>query len=409
MHQSSKFEVPEPPARPNEKPDFSYLNIPEPGGLPQPPMDAPADHFSDYAKGLVRVLDDQGTAVPGWESLLPDTETKVAGLRAMIKTRLYDERMIKMQRVGKMSFYVQCTGEEAVAVSQSMALTASDMCFPTYRCQGWLVARNASLVEMMCHCLSNSKDRMKGRQLPVMYAFPEHQFFSISGNLGTQYPQAVGWAMAELYKGGNGVASAFIGDGSTAENDFHAALTFAATYNAPILLNITNNQWAISTFQNIAGGGSTFAARGLAYGLPSLRVDGNDFLACYAATQWAANRARQGHGATVIEFVTYRAAAHSTSDDPSKYRPKDEWSHWPLGCPIERLKSHLLTQAGWSETQHTAMVDEVAAEVTKAYKEAESYGTLSGGQRPEVATMFEQVYKDIPPDLIEQRRKLLGK
>ena len=326
----------------------------------------------------------------------------------MIKTRLYDERMLKMQRVGKMSFYVQCTGEEAIAVSQALALQDSDMCFPTYRCQGWLVARQASLIEMMCHCLSNSKDRMKGRQLPVMYAFPDHQFFSISGNLGTQYPQAVGWAMAELYKGGEGVATAFIGDGSTAENDFHAALTFAATYKAPVLLNITNNQWAISTFQNIAGGGNTFAARGLAYGLPSLRVDGNDFLACYAATQWAAKRARQGHGATVIEFLTYRAAAHSTSDDPSKYRPKNEWDHWPLGCPIERLKNHLFIEGQWTESQHAELLDELGAEVTTAYKTAESYGTLSGGQRPEVATMFEQVFKDMPESLKEQRRKLLG-
>lgn len=408
MYQHRRLEVPHPPARPNETPDFSYLDLPPPGSFPQPPIEADADHFGDYAKGLVRILDDDGNITPGWDALIPSTEIKKTGLKAMIKTRLYDDRMIKMQRVGKMSFYVQCTGEEAIAVAQALALTEQDMCFPTYRCQGWLIARNASLLEMMCHCLSNSKDRMKGRQLPVMYAFPDHQFFSISGNLGTQYPQAVGWAMAELYKGQRGVATTFIGDGSTAEGDFHAALTFAATYKAPVLLNITNNQWAISTFQAIAGGGNTFAARGLAYGLPSLRVDGNDFLACYSATAWAAERARRGLGATVIEFVTYRAAAHSTSDDPSKYRPKDEAEHWPLGDPIDRLKQHLITTGEWSEQKHQETLDQIGEEITRTYKEAESYGTLAGGQRPPVAGMFEEVFKEMTPQLKSQRKRLLG-
>ena len=402
------IEVPSPPARPNEQPDFSYLKIPPAGSFPQPPLDAPFNHFSEYAQGLVRVLDDDGKVSTGWEQLLPSTEMKVAGLKAMIKTRLYDDRMVKMQRVGKMSFYMQCTGEEAIAVSQALALTPDDMCFPSYRCQGWLIANEAELVAMICQCLSNAKDPLKGRQMPIMYAFPQHRFFSISGNLATQFIQAVGWAMAELYKGGQGVASTFIGDGSTAENDFHAALTFAATYKAPALLNITNNQWAISTFQSIAGGGNTFAARGLAYGLPSLRVDGNDFLATFAATQWAAKRARAGFGATVTEFVTYRAAAHSTSDDPSKYRPRNEWEHWPLGCPIERLKQHLIHDGVWSESEHESTVETISEEITHAYKEAESYGTLSDGQRPPVGSMFDDVFEEISPRLEKQRRQLLG-
>ena len=198
---------------------------------------------------------------------------------------------------------------------------------------------------MMCQIYSNSNDPMKGRQLPVMYSSKLHGFFSISGNLGTQYPQAVGWAMASAIKGDTRVAAGWIGDGSTAESDFHAALVFASTYKAPVVLNIVNNQWAISTFQGIARGGSgTFAARGHGFGIPALRVDGNDYPAVYAVAKWAVERARRNLGPTLIEYVTYRAAAHSSSDDPSVYRPKEESEVWPLGDPIERLKNHLIVK-----------------------------------------------------------------
>ncbi len=196
---------------------------------------------------------------------------------------------------------------------------------------------------MMNQFYSNELDPMKGRQLPVMYSSKEHGFSPISGNLATQFIQAVGWAMASAIKGDTKIAAGWIGDGSTAENDFHAALVFASTYKAPVVLNVVNNQWAISTFQGIARGGSaTFASRGLGFGIPSLRVDGNDYLAVYAVAKWAIDRARMNLGPTLIEYVTYRAGAHSTSDDPSGYRPKDESSTWPLGDPIERLKRHLI-------------------------------------------------------------------
>jgi len=165
----------------------------------------------------------------------------------------------------------------------------------------------------------------------------------VSGNLGTQMIQAVGWGMAAAYKNTDGIASAFTGEGATAEGDFHYALNFASTYRAPVILNVVNNQWAISSFQGIAAGeGETFAARGSGFGLATLRVDGNDFLAVYAATKWAAERARKGGGATLIEHFTYRKEGHSTSDDPTKYRPENEPEVWPFGDPIDRLKDHLI-------------------------------------------------------------------
>ena len=188
---------------------------------------------------------------------------------------------------------------------------------------------------MMCQVFSNEKDRLHGRQMPIMYSAREVGFFSISGNLGTQYIQAVGWAMASAIKGDTCIASGVVGEGATAEADFHHALTFATTYQAPVILNVVNNQWAISYVpghrRRFDGRPSPLAAIG--YGIPALRVDGNDYLAVIAATRWAADAGRSNGGPTVIEWVTYRAAAHSSSDDPSRYRPADEWKSWPLGDP----------------------------------------------------------------------------
>ncbi len=218
--------------------------------------------------------------------------------------------------------------------------------------------------------------------------------------------QAVGWAMASAIKGDTRIASAWIGDGATAESDFHTALTFAHVYRAPVILNVVNNQWAISTFQAIAGGeATTFAARGTGCGIASLRVDGNDFLAVLSASRWAAERARSNLGPTLIEWLTYRAAAHSTSDDPSKYRPADDWSNFPLGDPVARLRKHLISIGAWSDAEHEATQKELEAEVAAAQKEAEKYGTLTEGHTPPLSTMFEDVYKEMPPHLHDQMRQ----
>jgi len=332
------------------------------------------------------------------------------GLRAMMRTRIYDARMLMAQRQKKISFYMQCLGEEAIAVAHAMALQQGDMCFPTYRQQGLLLARDdVDMVDMICQLMSNERDPLKGRQLPVMYSMKRAGFFSISGNLATQFIQAVGWAMASSIRGDTRIASGWIGDGATAEADFHTALTFAHVYRAPVILNVVNNQWAISTFQAIAGGeATTFAARGVGCGLASLRVDGNDFLAVHAASKWAAERARSNLGPTLIEWITYRAGAHSTSDDPSRYRPADDWQRFPLGDPVLRLKQHLIGIGAWSEEEHEATRKQLEAEVLAAQKTAEQYGLLSNGHIPSAASMFEDVYQDMPDHLRRQRDQLLG-
>ncbi|MEX0956896.1 MAG: 3-methyl-2-oxobutanoate dehydrogenase (2-methylpropanoyl-transferring) subunit alpha [Rhizobiaceae bacterium] len=397
--------VPEPAVRPGDTPDFSNVEIAKAGSVERPPVDADPESIRNLAYSIIRVLNRRGEAIGPWAgSLTPDE--LLEGLRHMMTLRAFDARMQMAQRQGKTSFYMQHMGEEAVSCAFRKALEPGDMNFPTYRQAGLLIAGGYPMVEMMNQIYSNEADPLKGRQLPIMYSSKEHGFFSISGNLGTQFVQAVGWAMASAISSDTRIAAGWIGDGSTAESDFHAALVFASTYRAPVVLNIVNNQWAISTYQGIARGGSgTFAARGLGFGIPSLRVDGNDYLAVHAVAKWAAERARRNLGPTLIEYVTYRVGAHSTSDDPSAYRPKAESDAWPLGDPVLRLKNHLAGVGAWSDERHKQAEAEIQDSVISAQKEAEKHGTLHSGGKPSVRDMFEGVYAEMPPHLRRQRQQ----
>ena len=398
--------IPKSHFRPGDVPDFGYLNLPAAGDADRPAIDVKASATRDLAYGLVRVIDDQSKAVGAWDPKL-DANTLRKGLRAMLLTRVFDDRMLKAQRQGKTPFYMKCTGEEAVSVAQALAINPDDMCFASYRQQGLLIARDWPIFDLMCQIYSNSQDRLKGRQLPVLYSVREAGFFSLSGNLGTQFPQSVGWAMASAYKSDTKIASAWIGEGASAEGDFHQALTFAAVYHAPVILNLVNNQWAISSSQGVAGGEeTTFASRAVGFGFPGIRVDGNDFLAVYAVSRWAAERARSNHGPTLIEHFTYRAAPHSSSDDPSRYKPGDEYQHWPLGDPIHRLKTHLIFIGEWDDARHDSLIAELVSQVDTANKKAQQLGVHGGGPYHDPTTMFEDVYKDMPWNLREQRAEM---
>ena len=401
-----RLHVPAPSGRPGHPTDFSYLRLAPAGAARRPRLQVRPADTADLAGSLVRVLDDEGRALGPWAPELSPERLR-AGLRAMLVTRIFDARMLLAQRQKKISFYIQCLGEEAIAVAHAMALRDGDMCFPTYRQLGLLMARNVPLDELICQLLSNECDPLKGRQLPVLYSRRGDGFFSVSGNLATQFVQAVGWAMASAIKGDTRIASGWIGDGSTAEPDFHNALTFAHVYRAPVILNVVNNQWAISTFQAIAGGErATFASRGVGAGIASLRVDGNDFLAVYAVSQWAAERARHNLGPTLIEWVSYRGGAHSTSDDPSKYRPADDWQRFPLGDPVERLERHLIAIGEWSAEQGEVLRRDVEAEVIAAQKAAERHGSLVDGRVAPADSIFEEVYAEMPLHLVRQRAQL---
>ena len=401
--------VPEPAFRPGDVVDYANFDVPAAGAQSRPDINVSVREISGHAYEMVRVLDETGRAVGPWDPRL-DPALLREMLREMTLLRAFDDRFFRAQRQGKTSFYMKSTGEEATSIGAAHALDADDMLFPSYRQQGLLIARGWPLIEMMYQIYNNSADRLKGRQLPVMYSVPEKGFFSISGNLTTQYPQAVGWAMASAIKGDTRIAAAWCGEGSTAEGDFHSALTFAAVYRAPVVLNIINNQWAISSFSGFAGAESTtFAARAIGYGIAGLRVDGNDILAVYAATAWAAERARAGYGPTLIEHFTYRAEGHSTSDDPSRYRAAEERSKWPLGDPIVRLKTHLETMGEWDEARQESLEKECVAQVREQAREAEAKGILGDGLRHHsFESMFDDVFEHLPPHLQQQRDQMIA-
>ncbi|MGR6328505.1 thiamine pyrophosphate-dependent enzyme [Sphingomonas sp. XXL09] len=399
--------VPEPKFRPGDTVDFAAVDVPPAGAQRRPDTAEEARAFTDLAYTMVRVLDEDGRAVGPWDpKLSPDTLRRM--LYNMVRLRAFDERMFRAQRQGKTSFYMKATGEEAVAIAAAQALDRDDMCFPSYRQQGLLIARDYPLIEMMNQIYSNRGDKLGGKQLPIMYSAKDYGFFSISGNLTTQYPQAVGWAMASAAKGDTRIAAAWCGEGSTAEGDFHSACTFAAVYRAPVIFNVVNNQWAISSFSGFAGAeATTFAARAIGYGIAGLRVDGNDALAVYAATLWAAERARTNQGATLIEHFTYRAEGHSTSDDPSQYRSAGEPTAWPLGDPIARLKQHLIVIGEWDEDRHAAQDKAIAEEVRAIQKEAEKNGILGHGLHQPLDSLFDGVFEEMPWHLREQRQMML--
>jgi 2-oxoisovalerate dehydrogenase E1 component alpha subunit len=394
--------VPEPLFRPGDTVDFSYIVVPQAGAQPRPEETCPAVETSPLCYDLIRVLGDDNLAHGPWDPRLAAHELRQM-LRTMALVRAFDERMYRGQRQGKTSFYMKCTGEEATSIAAAHALASDDMVFPSYRQQGILIARGYPLLEMINQIYSNRGDKLKGRQLPIMYSSRAHSFFTISGNLATQAPQAVGWAMASAIRHDSRIAATWLGEGSTAEGDFHAGMTFAAVYGAPVIFNVINNQWAISSFSGFAGAErTTFAARAIGYGIAGLRVDGNDPLAVYAAVRWAADRARANGGPTLIEHFTYRAEGHSTSDDPSAYRSAQEREEWPLGDPITRLKQHLIAIGEWTEEKHAEMDLALAEEVKAATKEAEKNGILGHGLHHPFHTMFEDVFEELPWNLQEQ-------
>ncbi|MGZ3256333.1 MAG: thiamine pyrophosphate-dependent enzyme, partial [Croceibacterium sp.] len=379
-----------------------HIAVPEAGAQARPDEACPASETNPLCTDLVRVLGEDHQSHGPWDPRLAPEQLR-AMLRDMALTRAFDERMYRGQRQGKTSFYMKCTGEEATSIAAAHALASDDMVFPSYRQQGILISRGYPLIEMINQIYSNRGDKLKGRQLPIMYSSRAHSFFTISGNLATQVPQAVGWAMASAIRHDSRIAATWLGEGSTAEGDFHSGMTFAAVYNAPVIFNVVNNQWAISSFSGFAGSErTTFAARAIGYGIAGLRVDGNDPLAVYAAVRWAADRARSNNGPTLIEHFTYRAEGHSTSDDPSQYRSAQEREEWPLGDPINRLKLHLIAIGEWSEDQHQQMDLALAEEVKAATKEAEKNGILGHGLHHPFHTMFEDVFEELPWHLEEQ-------
>jgi 2-oxoisovalerate dehydrogenase E1 component alpha subunit len=401
-----ELHVPGAPHRPGESPRFAAFHAAV-NDLPRPDTLAPHEVLRPHATGLIRVLTDEDLAGGAWQPNVSTHQLR-SGLEIMLRARAMDNRMIAMQRQGRVSFYVTSRGEEASAVASAMTYRPADMLFPSYRQPGLFLVRGMTALSMMSQCLGNRYDNAKGRQMPVHYSWRAGNVVSISSPVGTQWPQAVGAAIAFAYRGERNVVGAWGGDGTSAQGDFHHALNFASVYRPPCVIYVVNNQWAISTHRHLSTGGASFAARAEAYSLPGLRVDGNDFLAVYAASEWAIERARRGGGPTLVELVTYRCDAHSTSDDPDQYRAQDEAECWPGGDPIERLKQHLIHMGAWTEAAHRDLAAALDQETVAAFAQAEAHGSLATGHGHPPEALFDDVYVNVPDHLRAQRAELLS-
>ena len=322
--------------------------------------------------------------------------------RALRRIRGVDERMQALQRQGRIGFYGTCTGQEAVPVALGFALRASDWVFPALRESSVMLVRGFPLQTYLAQVFGNERDVLKGRQMPSHMSGRAVNVVSWSSCIGTQLTHAVGAAWAAKLRGDSMVAAACLGDGATSSADFHSALNFAQVFRVPCVFICQNNQWAISTPASRQSSTSTFAERALAYAMPSERLDGNDVCGLYSAFLRASERARAGGGPTFLECVTYRVGPHSTSDDPTLYRSEAEVAEWRLRDPIVRLQRQLEAQGLLEPARAQALEAELQTELDAALQSAESAAA------PARASLFDDVYAELPEHLLDQRRELFA-
>ena len=353
---------------------------------------------------LLSVLRADGSADPDLDPRL-DTATLKRLHEALVQTRVMDDRLMTLQRQGRIYFYLASTGQEACAVGSAAALTAEDWIVPGYRQPGAFLWRGVTVKELAAQCFGNAWDPTKGRQMPVHYSFRDRNMVSISSPIGTQIIQAAGVAMAMKRRGDKRVAVTYFGDGATSSNDFHAGLNFAAVDKAPVIFICENNGWAISVPTCKQTACETMAQKAVAYGMPGVRVDGNDVLAVYRATREARERALAGEGPTLLELVTYRMGGHSSSDDPTRYRPASEVEEYRKQDPVVRFRAHLERRGLWDQAQEEALWTRCREVVNKAIQENEKV------PRPELESMFSDVWAEMPENLkrdLEEERRARG-
>jgi pyruvate dehydrogenase E1 component alpha subunit len=327
-------------------------------------------------------------ALPG--RLGPDwTSTLRSAYRWMRLGRALDARMQALQRQGRVGFYGAATGQESVNVAAGLVSTPDDWIFPGLREQLVALVRGHSLGQYVHHLFADDADPGRGRSMPCHPTAREVHHVSMSSVIGTQISQAVGLAYALRTKHAPGVAIAFFGDGATSANDFHAGLNFGSLHSLPVVFCCTNNQWAISSPVSRQTAASTFARKSVAYGLPGFRVDGTDFVACYAELTHALLHAREGRGPTLLEFVTYRMTAHSSSDDPSRYQPPDWGAQAAAHDPVERLESWMHEHGLLTDDAISGIAAEVEQQVRSAVETAESTAP------PSPSSLTEDVYAPV--------------
>jgi pyruvate dehydrogenase E1 component alpha subunit/2-oxoisovalerate dehydrogenase E1 component alpha subunit len=360
---------------------------------------APPPATDDPALGLFTILGD-GKKPPRDVAL--DDATLLAMYRELLRIRIIDTRMMLLQRQGRVGFYGACTGQEAVPIACAFATKPTDWIFPALREQAIMLVRGFSLPNFLAQVFGNSGDVLRGRQMPSHMSGRAVNQVSWSSCIGPQLPQAVGAAWAAKLRKTGDVVVGFCGDGATSEPDFHAAMTFAGVNQTPSVLVCQNNHWSISVPTARQTASATIAIKGRGYGVPSVRVDGNDILAVRHVLHQAVERARAGEGPTFVECVTYRIGAHSSSDDPTRYRSNEEVEAWQKKDPIERFHKFLVARGTATDDDRKRIEDEVDAEIVAAVKAVEPLPP------PSRESLFEDVYAEIPWHLREQRDELLA-
>jgi pyruvate dehydrogenase E1 component alpha subunit len=353
------------------------------------------------SQGLVRLLEDDGTISKGKDPNLPK-DTLLYLYEQMVQVREFDRRMLMLQRQGRIGFYGPILGQEAATVGSVAAMEKRDWIFPALREGAAAMMRGLSLTEAINQLIGNGADRCKGRQMPCHYTLKEGNYYGMSSVIGTQISHAVGAAMAARLRGDDVVILGYLGDGATSANDFHCGMNFAAVYQSPCILFCQNNQWAISVPISKQSASETLAQKGKAYGMPYVRVDGNDVLAVYSVTKAAVERARSGGGPTFIEAVTYRRLGHSSSDDPTKYRDEAEVKAWEKKDPVDRFRAYLTKKGLWNETKEVAFKESIAQRVNDAIAAAEKNGP------PADESLVTDVYAQVTPQLKEQLSEVLA-
>jgi 2-oxoisovalerate dehydrogenase E1 component alpha subunit len=357
------------------------------------------------------ILSDNGEILSGATAPEIDKDTAIKIYKTMQFTRALDERMQAAQRQGRVSFYMQCLGEEAAVTASAAALKQDDMIMAQYREQAAIAYRGFTLEQFMNQLFSNELDLGKGRQMPVHYGSKELHYLTISSPLGTQIPQATGYAYGqkikhidaksgELNSEIDNVTICYFGEGAASEGDFHAGLNMAAVHRAPVIFFARNNGYAISTPADEQFKGDGIASRGLGYGIKTIRVDGADTLAVYAATQAARKIAAQNGEPVLIESIAYRLGAHSTSDDPSGYRSKEEEFEFKASCPIERYKKWLVKKGWLDESIDVTEQEKIREDILSALKVAENVS------KPDLESLITDVYDTPIPSLEKQFNEL---
>lgn len=359
-----------------------------------------ARHPSDAeAEGVVKVLREDGTLDPRHDPQLSAADV-LAIYKAMVRTRVLDDRLVTLQRQGRIGFHIGSLGEEASILGSAFAMREQDWMFPCYREFGGAMWRGMPLQRYVDNMFGNANDPAKGRQMPDHYCYRDAKVTSISSPIGTQITQAVGFAWAAKIKKDELVAMAYFGEGATSSNEFHNGMNFAGVFKVPVVFFCRNNGWAISVPAERQTASATFAEKAIAYGMPGVRVDGNDIFAVIKVTRDAIARAARGEGPTMIEALTYRLSGHSTSDDPKAYRPEAWLEPWRALDPIGRLRKHLVKNGQWTEAQDKELETQVDAELRAAVKEAEATPL------PALDTLFEGVFAEMPWHLREQAAEL---